>query len=143
MDLQIIQKILQRRKEVRIFLVDEHAKNIENTQKIIDFENKKMILLTNRELKSHEDARVCYICRKYFLKKLAEDINHRKVGDHCHYSGKYRGAVHSICNLKFHVPNEIPVVFHNDSKYNNHFIIKNLANEFEGQFECIDENNEK
>ena len=102
-----------------------------------------MILLTNRELKSHEDGRVCYICRKYFLKKLAEDINHRKVGDRCHYMGKYRGAVDSICNLKFNVPNEIPVVFHNDSKYNNHFIIKNLANEFEGQFECIDKNNEK
>ena len=34
------------------------------------------------------------------------------------------------------MPNEISVVFHNDSNYDYHFIIKELANEFEGQFEC-------
>ena len=59
-----------------------------------------------------------------------------EVRDHFHYTGKYRGAVHSICNLKFNMPNEIPVVFHNGSNYDYHFIIKELANEFEGQFEC-------
>ena len=40
------------------------------------------------------------------------------------------------------MPNKIPVVFHNGLKCNYHFIIKELANEFEGQFECIDKNNE-
>ena len=38
--------------------------------------------------------------------------------------------------------NEIPVVVHNDSKYDYHFIIKELANEFEGSFKCIRENSE-
>ena len=46
---------------------------------------------------------------------------------------------HSNCN----VPNEIPVVFHNGSNYDYHFIIKELANESEGQFECFGENTEK
>ena len=55
----------------------------------------------------------------------------------------YRGAGHSICNLKFNVPNEIPVVFRNGLNYDYHFIIKELANEFEGQFECLGENTEK
>ena len=41
------------------------------------------------------------------------------------------------------MPNEIPVVFHNGSNYNYHFIIKELAKEFEGQFECLGENTEK
>ena len=41
------------------------------------------------------------------------------------------------------MPNEIPVVFHNGSNYGYHFIIKGLANEFERQFECLDENKEK
>ena len=41
------------------------------------------------------------------------------------------------------MPNEIPVVFHNGSNYDYHFIIKELANEFEGQFECLGRNNEK
>ena len=40
------------------------------------------------------------------------------------------------------MPNEIPVVFHNDSNYGHHFIIKKLANEFEGKFECLGENSE-
>ena len=104
---------------------------------------RKVIPLTNEELKSHEDARICYICWKYFLKKLAEDINHRKVRNLCHYTGKYRGPAFSICNLKFNAPNEIPVVFHNSSKYDHEFIIKELANEFEEQLECINKNNKK
>ena len=41
------------------------------------------------------------------------------------------------------MPNEIPVVFHSGSTYDYHFIIKELANKFEGSFECIRENNEK
>ena len=40
----------------------------------------------------------------------AKDINYRKVKDHCHYTGKYKSAACSICNLKFQMPNEIPVV---------------------------------
>ena len=66
-----------------------------------------------------------------------------KVKDHCHYTGKYRGAAHDICNFSYKIPKEIPVVFHNGSKYDYHFIIKNLAEEFEGEFECLGENTEK
>ena len=72
-----------------------------------------MLLLTNKELKSHQDAKVCYICGRRILKMFAKDKNYRKVRDHCHYTAKYKGAAHSICNLKFNVPNQIPVVFHN------------------------------
>ena len=49
----------------------------------------------------------------------------------------------SICNLKFKVVNEIPVVFHNSSNYDYHFIIKEFTNEFEEQFECPGEKNYK
>ena len=41
------------------------------------------------------------------------------------------------------MPNEIPVVFLNSSNYHYHFIIKELANEFEGKFEFLGENKEK
>ena len=114
----------------------EHAMNV------INFEKRKMLLLTKEELKSHQDAKACHICRKRILKKFANDKNYNKVRDHCHFVGKYRDAAHSICNLKFHVPNEISVVFHNGSNYDYHFIIKELANVFEGQFECLGENTE-
>ena len=66
-----------------------------------------------------------------------------KIKDHCRYTGKYRGAAHDICSLRYKMPKEIPVVFHNGSTYYYHFIIKELAEEFEGEFECLGENTEK
>ena len=74
---------------------------------------------------------------------ITKTITYWKVRDHCHYTAKYRGAAHSICNLKFNVPDEIPVVFHNGSNYDYHLIIKKLAKEFEGKFEFLGENTEK
>ena len=35
------------------------------------------------------------------------------VRDHCHYTGKYRGAAHSICNLRYYTSREISVIAHN------------------------------
>ena len=55
-----------------------------------------------------------YRIQTYF-KKLFRDKNYRKVRDHFHYTSKYRGATHSICNLKFNMPNEISVAFHRGS----------------------------
>ena len=59
--------------------------------------------------------------------------------DHCHYTRKFRGAAHSICNLRYKVPREIPIVIHNGSTYDYHFIIKELSEEFK----CLGENTEK
>ena len=67
----------------------------------------------------------------------------QKVRDHCHYTGKYRGAAHSICNLNYKIPREILVVFHNESTYDYHFIVKQLAKKFKGNFDCLGENTEK
>ena len=67
----------------------------------------------------------------------------QKVRDHCHYTGKYRGAAHSNCNLNYEIPKEIPVVFHNGSTHDYHFIIKQLARQFKGNFVCLRENTEK
>ena len=83
-----------------------------------------------------------YICKKEFSTG-DDNKKYYKVKDHCHYTGKCRGAAHDICNLRYKIPKEIPVVFHNGSTYNYHFIIKELAEEFEGQFECLRENTEK
>ena len=77
----------------------------EREKNIIDFEKKKMLLLTNNK------KRVCYICGKMILKKLSKSINYRKVKNHCHYAGKYRGTAHSTCKFKFDTPNEILVFF--------------------------------
>ena len=59
---------------------------------------------------------------------------HRKVRDHCHYTEECRGAAHGICSLKYSVPKEISIVFHNGSNSKCYFIIKELAEEFKEQF---------
>ena len=64
-------------------------------------------------------------------------INRKKVKDHCHYRGKFRGAAHSKCNLNNNVPKDIPII-HNAS-YDTHFIIDQLAEEFKGELNCIGE----
>ena len=74
---------------------------------------------------------------------IAFNKKYPKVRDHCHYTGKFREAAHSICNLRYKTPKEIPVVFHNGSTYDYHFIINKLAKEFYGQLECLGENTEK
>ena len=97
----------------------------EESENAIDFEKRKMLPLTKGELKSHLDGKAYYLCQKRILKKFADDKNYRNVRKHCHYASKYRGATHSICNLKFNMPNEIPVVFHNGSNYDFILSLKN------------------
>ena len=66
-----------------------------------------------------------------------------KVRDHCHYTGEYRGAAHSIYNLKYIVPKKLPTVFHSGSNYDYHFMIKESQEKFKKQFACLGENTEK
>ena len=84
----------------------------------------------------------CYIFPKKDLVLMIAKRN-LKVKDHCHYTGKYRGAAHNICNLRYKIPKEIPAVFHNGSTCDYHFIIKELVEVFEGEFKCLGENTEK
>ena len=109
----------------------------EHATKIINYGKKKMIPLTTKEEIDYYKQKICYICKKEFDKK------NYKVRDHCHYTGKYRGAAHNICNSRYKIPREVPIVFHNGSTYDYHFIIKELVKEFEGNFECLGENTEK
>ena len=113
---------------------------------IINYKKEEMIPLTDEEKKFHEKQKICYICEKEFCtdKNSEKEFKlYRKVRDHDHYTGKYRGAVHSICNLRYKTPKEIPVVFDNGSTYDYRFVLKQLTNEFKGTFECLGENTEK
>ena len=108
----------------------------DHVTKIIDFKKKTMIPLTKEEEDNYSKENICYICKKGFN-------NDMKVRDYCHFTGKYRGAAHNTCNLRYKIPKNIPVIFHNGSTYDYHFIIKKLAYEFDGNFECLGENTEK
>ena len=113
----------------------------EHTMKIINYEEKEMIPLTDEENKSYEEREVCHICIETFCVDEDDENykNRKKVKDHCHYTGIFTGAAHSIWNLNYKVPKNIPIIIHN-ATYDAHFLINQLAKEFKGELDCIGEN---
>ena len=99
-------------------------------KKISLMKNKKFVMYVKKWINTDENDKNIF--------KL-----YHKVRDHCHYTEKFSGAAHSICNLRYKIPKEIPVVFHNGSICDYHFKIKQFAKEFEGKLECLGENTEK
>ena len=106
--------------------------------KIIN-EEKGMIPLTKEEKKFYKKQEACHICEEKFCVDKDDEsyINRKKVKDHCHYTGKFRRAAHSNCNLNYKVLKEIPIIIHNAS-YDNQ-----LAEEFQDDLNCNGENMEK
>ena len=117
-----------------------------HVNRIINFEMKPMTPITDKEEESHENQQLCHICEKEFCTDKDNENEYkllRKVRDHCHYIRKYRGAAHSICNLRYKIIKEILVLLHNGSAYDYDFIMKYLARKLDGYFECLEENTEK
>ena len=81
----------------------------------------------------YDNSTLCHICN--------EELGKDRVRNHCHLSGKFRGAAHEICNLKYKVPKFFQVVFHNLSGYDSHLIIKTVGKS-EGDIYCIPNNEE-
>ncbi|XP_047039598.1 uncharacterized protein LOC124644335 isoform X1 [Helicoverpa zea] len=77
------------------------------------------IIFTDDHAHDFENAATCHICEHFLFGD--------KVRDHCHLTGKYRGAAHSYCNIQYKVPSFIPVFFHNLSGYDCHLFIKELG----------------
>ena len=66
-----------------------------------------MIPLTYNEIKSYDKQKTCHTCKEGFCydeNKKSEYNFYCKVRDNCHYTGKFRGAAHNICNLRYKVP---------------------------------------
>ena len=62
-----------------------------------------MKLLTKEQQEPYENAKICYICKENFENKYLQYKKYCKVRDHCYNTGEYRGAAHSISNLKYSV----------------------------------------
>ena len=104
------------------------------------FKKPKEMVMTQEDKIDFRRATHCHICEEEL--KDTDDENYRIVRDHCHLTGKYRGAAHNMCNLKFRLPKFYPVIFHNLSGYDSHLFIKNLGKS-EGKIDCIPNNEEK
>lgn len=119
----------------------------------------KPMKLSEQEENEFQNSLVCHICNNLFAvnknyfdcnkqsknendKKKSKKIDkYMKVRDHCHMTGKFRGAAHSKCNLKYQISKNIPVVFHN-LNYDSHFLIERLANIFPGKIDIVPKTSE-
>ena len=116
----------------------------ESAREIINREKKEMVPLTHGENNFYDQQEIFYICKGKFCMDEDDEncTNRKKAKDHCHYTGKFRGAAHSKCNLNYKAPKEVPIIIDNTS-YDAHFMINQLAKEFKGERNCIGDNMEK
>ena len=92
------------------------------------------IRMTRTDRLAFRTVETCHVCDKSL-----------KVRDHCHITGKYRGAAHNACNFKLRLnPNttSIPVVFHNMWGYDSHLLMQ-VISKVEGRVSCIPNSTEK
>ena len=100
-----------------------------------DFYRKpKPLVMSEKSNKDFHNAVNCHIC--------SGELGKDKVRDHCHFTGKYRGAAHNKCNLMCKKPRILPVIFHNLQGYDDHLFIKQLA-KIDGNLSCIPSTEEK
>ena len=78
----------------------------------------KKMIFGKKEKEQFNKETKCWICNGEFKE------DDKKVRDHCHFTGRYRGAAHNKCDLDYKKPNFTPVVFHNLSGYDSHLFIK-------------------
>ena len=118
--------------DVAQMFVDQLEKDIYNIFKF--FGKQKKMIFTRYDMAEFQKSTHCWICKGL----LGED----KVRDHCHFTGKFGGAAHGSCNLKFKKPKFTPVFFHNLSSYDSHLFVTKLGKS-EGDITCIPNNEEK
>ena len=117
--------------------VDHVEKEVKRLYEL--YPQQPMTELTDMLKAEHKAAESCHICLKPF-----GDPENRKVRDHCHYTGLYRGAAHNNCNMKYRIPDFVPIAFHNLSGYDAHLFIRELGKKFnKDDIGVIAENKEK
>ena len=93
--------------------------------------------LTREQKSTLRSATVCHMCEEQIVP------DETKVHEHCHLTGRYRGRAHQNCNINYQDSRIIPVVFHNLTGYDAHFIIHEICTEFEGKVDLLLLNKEK
>ena len=117
-------------------VIDVFIKWLEDDVKFLANIKPKKMIFTKEDEKQFNMASDCWIC--------GEELGNDRVRDHCHYTGRYRGAAHNTCNLKYRKPESVPVFFHNLTGYDSHLFIKKLGSSNEKEnIKCIPNNEEK
>ena len=88
------------------------------------FETEVPLVMTEEDNINFLTSTICHICKEPLDHNDEKNQPHR---DHCHFTGKFRGAAHPACNVNLRIPTKIPVVFHNLRSYDSHILLRPLA----------------
>ena len=102
--------------------IEEILKEFEYCKKVMKKHFNKNLIMSEKEEEQFQSSNICWICEK-----LIDDDN-EKVRDHCHVTGKFRGAAHWSCNINLQLTKKVPVIFHNLRGYDSHLIFDKLKN---------------
>ena len=80
----------------------------------------KNLIMSEKEEHLFQQSNSCWICKKLI------DNDKENARDHCHITGKFRGAAHWNCNINFQLAKKVPVIFHNLRGYDSHLIFNEL-----------------
>ena len=85
--------------------------------------NPKDMIITPEQEQEFQKCSKCFICGGGF----SNTKDKKKVRDHCHFTGLYRGCAHNRCNLDYCFKHfKIPIFFHNLKNYDAHLVISHL-----------------
>ena len=82
----------------------------------------KNLIMSEKEEHLFQQNSSCWICKEPI------DNDKDKVRDHCHVTGKFRGATYWDCNINFQLTKKFPVIFHYLRGYASQLIFKELVN---------------
>ena len=89
-------------------------------KKVMNKHFNKNLIMSEEEEHLFQQSNSCWICEKLI------DNDDEKVRDHCHITGKFRGAGHWSCNINLQLANKVPVIFQNWRGYDNHLVFCKL-----------------
>ena len=116
-------------------LIKAILKEYEHCKKVMKKHFNKNLIITEEE-EEFQLSNTCRICKKLI------DNDDEKVRDHCHVTGKFRGAAHWSCNINLQLTKKVPVIFHNLRGYDSHLIFCEL-NKFDVKIDVIPNRLEK
>ena len=108
----------------------------EYCKKVMKKHFNKNLIISEKEEEQFQSSNISWIFEKLI------DFDDEKVRDHCHVTGKLRGAAHWSCKINLQLTEKVPVIFQNLRGYDSHLIFREL-NKFDVKIEVISDGLEK
>ena len=100
--------------------IEAILKEYQYCKKVMKKDFNKNLIMGEEEEEQFQLTGTCWTCEKLI------DNDDEKVRDHCHITGKFRGAAPWSCNISLQLTKKVLVIFHNLRGYVSHLILREL-----------------